>query len=108
MPHKSNIILLGDIVLAMDLQVASERQPGRRCDSGAAQLVGPVTLSGEDQVKALCLLAGPGKIEMCVDGPPRSRAQVRRQVIAQTVVDIQVKVEALAGNAIELTGLEVL
>ena len=106
--HKRDVILLGDIVLAVDLRVASQRQPGRRCDSRAAQLVGPVTLGGEDQVKALCLLPRPGKVEMGVDGPPGAGAQVRRQVIAQAVVDIQIKVEALAGNAFELTGLEML
>src|ERR1700678_1680021 len=43
---------------------------------------------------------------MRVDGPPGPWAQVRRQVIAQAVVDIEVKVESLAGNTIQFAGLE--
>jgi hypothetical protein len=29
MPHESNIVLLGDVVLAMDFRIASQRQSGR-------------------------------------------------------------------------------
>ena len=99
MAHERDGVELGDIVLAMDLRIASQRQPGRRSDSRAARFFGPVTLSGEDQVEALCLLAEPSKIEVCVDGPPRAGMELRGQVIAQAIVDIEIEVEALPGNA---------
>jgi hypothetical protein len=78
MAHECDVVLLGDLVLAMDLRVARQRQPGRRGDSRTAEIFGAVTLSGEDPVKAARFLESPREIEVRVDGPPGAGAQLRR------------------------------
>src|SRR5438552_5434245 len=73
----------GDVVLAVDLRVTDQGQPG-----GADARV---ALGGEDEVE----------VEVGVDGPERRGVQLLRQPVVQAVVDVQVEVEARARNARE-------
>jgi hypothetical protein len=43
--------LLGKVVLAVNLGIARQGKPRRQADPRPAQVIGPVTLSGEDAIK---------------------------------------------------------
>ena len=108
LPTNATSYCLAHVVLAVDLRVARQRQPGRGRDADAAEQVGAVALGGEDDVEAGRLFAAAVEVEVRVDGPEGTGPQVGRQVIPQAVVDIQIQVEALSGDAIQRHGLEML
>ena len=93
--HERNVVLLGHvIVLAMDTRITRQRQPRSRSDPDATEQINPVALGGKHQVKPRRLLTAAVEIKVRVDGPEGTRPAIRRQVIAQAVIDVQVKVEA--------------
>ena len=67
-------MLFGQVVLAVDLGVAGQGQPGGGVDPDLAEQVDPIALGGEDDVEARRLLSAPVKIEVRVDGPEGAAA----------------------------------
>ena len=107
-PDEADVVPLRHVVLAVDFGIAGKRQPLRRGNPLAVQPLCPVALRGQHEVEVLGLGAVPLEIQVGVDRPERAGAQVAGKPVPQTVVDVQVQVEAAAGDVRQIAGQEVL
>ena len=88
--------------------VAGQGQPLGRGDPLALQLLGSIALGREDEIERVGLLQAPGEVQMRVDRPPGGGAQIGGEAVLQSVVDVQVEVEALPRNRLQLRRPEML
>ncbi len=108
-PDERNVVLLGHIIMfAMNTRITRQRQPRSRLHTDAAEQINAVSLRGEHQVEPRRLLAAAAKIKVRIDRPERAGPAIPGQVIAQSVVDIEVEIEAGARYMLELVRLKML
>ncbi len=77
-PDEGDVILVGNVMFAVNGGIARERKPGSRVDAGRAEQFGPITLGRVDEVEAAGLLDAPLEVEMRVDGPPGGWSEIGR------------------------------
>jgi hypothetical protein len=80
---EAEVILLGQIVLAVDGRVAGQGQPNSRADAGAAKRLGAVTLGGEGQVAGAGLGQAAVEIQVRVDGPEGALVKINAKHLGQ-------------------------
>ena len=99
--HECHVVLLGDVVLAMDFRIARQGSQCGGCDparrSSSTRRVAR-QISGRSRETFQ-----PTRNPCACRWPTRQPVQIGRQVVPQPIVDIQIEVEAVAGYAIELT-----